>query len=280
MQESQQRGEEFFEAFEGDLSDQELEQQIQSIRSASASLYDRAQELGAPDEMRDAQSASTLSLKLRRDAMEQMGSVIGAATAEAERADAIQTITDQMGSLYASDVLWSQLASPEITAVLDEDDVEAAELPAGNFMPENDATKYLDQTEIVSLLTGVGVDEADTAGLSGLGLVQTTVGDTTLDPETTTTVADDAREVSVEVQNQGESDETGVIVEITLGDQPPVQEELPKIPAGGSEIVNIPIDTLPQPGTEVQLDVFVQPVAGESVTDNNESSYTIVFGGP
>ena len=70
----------------------------------------------------------------------------------------------------------------------------------------------------------------------------------------------------------------GVIVEITLGDQPPVQEELPKIPAGGSEVVNIPIDTLPQPGTEVQLDVFVQPVSGESVTDNNESSYTVLFG--
>ena len=59
-----------------------------------------------------------------------------------------------MGSLYASDVLWTQLASPEITGVLEEDDVEAAELPAGNFMPENDATKYLDQTEIVSLLDG------------------------------------------------------------------------------------------------------------------------------
>jgi hypothetical protein len=278
MQESQQRGEEFFEAFEGGLSDQELEQQIQSIRSASASLYDRAQEIGAPEEMRDAQSASTLSLKLRRDAMEQMGAAIGEATADTERADAITTITDQMGSLYASDVLWTQLGSPEISSVLEADDVDAAELPAGNFMPEGDETKYLDQTEIVSLLTGVGIEEAE-GGLHGLGLVQVTVGDTTLSPDTTNTVADDSREVSVEIQNQGDSDETGVLVQITLGDQEPIEEELPKLQAGSSEIVNIPIDTLPQPGSEVQLDVLVQPVAGESVTDNNEASYTVIFGG-
>jgi hypothetical protein len=277
MQESQQRGEEFFEAFEGDLSDEELEQQIHSIRSASASLYDRAQDIGAPDEMRDAQSASTLSLKLRRDAMEQMGGAIGQATADEERADAIETITSQMGSLYASDVLWTQLASPEITSVLDADDVDSAELPAGNFMPESDATKYLDQTEIVAALTGVGVDEA-AAGLQGLELIQVSVGDTVLSPDAPNTVADDSREVSVEVLNGGDSAQSGVLVTITLGEQPAIEEELPKVEAGGQAEVNIPIDTLPQPGSEVQLDVVVAPVPGESVTDNNQASYTVVFG--
>jgi len=277
MQESQQRGEEFFEALEAGLSDQELEQKIQSIRSASASLLDRAESVSAPDQMRDAQSATTLSLKLRRDAMESIGASIGQATADAERADSIESITQQMGSLYASDVLWTQLAVPEISTVLDEEGIESQELPEGNFMPASDATKFLDQTEIVSLLTGVGIDEAD-AGLHGLGLVQTSVGDSVLDPDATTTVPDNAREVSVQVQNQGETEETGVLVEVTIGDQEPVQEELPKLPPGSTETVNIPIDTLPQPGTEVQLDVFVEPVTGEQVSDNNEATYTIVFG--
>ena len=280
MQESEQRGKEFFEALEGTggLSEQEVEQKVTSIRSASASLLDRAENLDAPDQMRDAQSATTLALRLRRDASEQVAASIGQATADAERTESIETITNQMGSLYASDILWTQLAVPEIGQVLDEEGIESQELPAGNFMPP-DGTKYLDQTEVVSLITGVSGEEA-VAGLHGVGLVQTSVGDTVLSSDAPTTVPDDAREVSIQVQNQGESEESGVLVSITLSGQEPIEEEVPKIPAGSTETVNIALDTLPQPGSEATLDVLIQPVPGEQVSDNNEASYTIIFGTP
>jgi hypothetical protein len=278
MQESQQRGEEFFDALEsGGGSEQELEQQISAIRGASASLLDRAENLGAPDQMREAQSATTLSLRLRRDALEQIAANIGEATADRETTDNVEVIAQQMGSLFASDILWGQLASPEITSVLESEDVETQDLPAGNFMPEGDAAKYLDQTEIAGLIGGVSGDE-EAAGLHGLGLVQTSIGDTALSADTTTTVPSDANEISVEVQNQGESEESEVTVVVTLGDQPPIEKPIPRIDAGATEVANIPIDTLPQPGAEIQLDVLVQPVDGEQVTDNNEATYTIVFG--
>jgi hypothetical protein len=182
-----------------------------------------------------------------------------------------------MGSLFASDILWGQLAASEITSVLEEEDVETQELPAGNFMPEGDAARFLDQTEIAGLIGGVGGDE-EAAGVSGLGLVSTSVGDTGLDPETTTTVPSDANEISVEVQNQGETEETEVIVSVTVGDQASIEKPIPQIEAGSTEVANIPIETLPQPGTEVQIDVLVQPVDGEQVTDNNEATYTVIFG--
>lgn len=278
MQESQTRGGEFFEALEADTgSEQELEQQINAIRGASASLYDRAEDLDAPDQMRDAQTATTLALRLRRDALEQIAANIGEATAEEETADNVEVISTQMGSLFASDILWSQLATDEIASVLEEEDVDAQELPAGNFMPEGNAAQYLDQSEIASLIGGVGGDEGE-AGVSGLGLVSTSIGDASLSPDTTTTVPSDANEISVEVQNQGESEETEVIVSVTLGDQAPVEKPIPRIQAGSTEVANIPIETLPQPGTEVQLDVLVQPVDGELDASNNESTYTVIFG--
>ncbi len=59
-----------------------------------------------------------------------------------------------MGRLYASDILWSQVAVPEIDDVLQDEQVEAQDLPAGNFMPEIDAPEWLDQTEIASLSLG------------------------------------------------------------------------------------------------------------------------------
>jgi hypothetical protein len=276
MQEYQQRGEEFFDALEDPgLTEQSLEEKIRSIRAASASLLERAENVDTPDQMRDAQSALTLSLKLRRDALEQIAANIGAATADEETADAVETITTQMGALYSSDILWSQLAVPEIDEVLRTEDVEASQLPEGNFMP-TDSEKYLDETEIVGLIGGVGGDDAS-AGEHGLGLVGTTIGDITLDSEATTEVADDAREVGVQVQNQGTSEESDVLVSVTVNGEA-VEQTIPVLEAGATETVKLQLATLPQPGTETTIDVLVEPVPGEQVSDNNEASYSVIFG--
>jgi CARDB len=278
MQESEQRGSEFFELVDnpGD-SEQEFEQQVNSLRGASQSLLDRAENIGAPDQMRDAQSAVTLSLKLRRDGLQVIAENAGAATADRETADAIEAITQQMGSLYASDILWTQVGSPEISSVLEDEDVDAPTLPAGNFMPEGpEATEYLDQTTIVERLSGItGGEEA--AGVHGLGLLQVDMSDVTLDPDATTEVPDDAREVEVQVQNQGESDESGIRVTVTLNGEE-LAKTVEELAAGDSTTVTLPVSTLPQPGTEVQLDVNVDPVPGELDSENNQASYTVIFG--
>ncbi len=195
MAESEQRGKDFFEAIE-DSTEIELQNRVSSLRGASESLLDRAENLGVPDQMRDAQSATTLALRLRRDGLGSISSNVTEAAADAETADAIESITNAMGAFYASDILWDQVARPEIEEVLQEEGVEGGlELDSenfGNFMPENSGTQFLDQTEIAELFSGV--TGADTSGgLSGLGLVQTSVGGTTLDPTTTATVPDDCQ---------------------------------------------------------------------------------------
>lgn len=279
MAESQQRGEDFFDSIE-DSSEIELRNRVSSLRSASQSLLDRAESIGVPDQMRDAQSATTLALRLRRDGLDKVSENVTGAAADAETADAIEQITDAMGGFYASDILWQQVADPEIQQVLDTEGVEGfEELPAGNFMPENSGTQYLDQTEIATLFGGVGADTA-AAGLHGLGLVQTMIGDTTLDPDTTTTVPDDASEVAVDVQNQGDSEEVDVEVSVTLEGGEPITTPIRSIAPGATGTAKVRLNPLPQPGSEVTLEVLVSPVSGESVTDNNESSYSVIFGSP
>ena len=211
MLESQQRGEEFFAALEGEggLTEQQAEQRIAAVRGASATLLDRAEDLDAPGQMRDAHSAITQALKLRRDALEKIAENIGQATADTERADSIDTVTTQMGSLYASDILWSQLAMPEMESVIESEGVDASDLPPGNFMPEDDPTEFLDQTSVTELLNNLSGEEV-TAGVHGLELVQVDMGDVTLSPDSTTTVDSAANEVSVQVQNGGDSEESGV----------------------------------------------------------------------
>lgn len=279
MQESEQRGSELFDALEDDnLTDVQLKDKISSVRSASSSLLDRAENVSTPDQMADAQSATTQALRLRRDALELITANIGAATGDTETTEAIETISNQMAALFASDVLWAQLAVPEIGDVLTADDLEAPELPPGNFLPANDPTKYLDETEVVSLVAGAD-SGASTGGLRGLELAQVSVGDTALSADQTTTVADNAREIRVQVLNGGEQVERAVNVIVTVDDQE-VSEPIPQIEAGATEEAAIPLETVPQPGSEVTIEVLVEPVPGEQVSDNNQATYTVIFGSP
>jgi hypothetical protein len=275
MQESEQRGKDFFDTIESpDNTSITLQNRISALRGASESLYDRARNIGVPGQMDDAQDAAVLALRLRRDGLDTISQNVGQAAARTETADAITAIQEEMGSFYASDILWTQVAVPEINDVLDSEQVETQDLPAGNFMPD-DALDWLDQTRIAEVFGSLtGSDIA--AGTHGLGLLSTSIGDTTLSADSTTTVPDDAREIAVEVQNQGESDEAGVRVVVTINGQE-LQDAI-DLNAGESGTVRLPMQTLPQPGTETTVDVLVQPVPGEAVADNNEASYTIIFG--
>jgi hypothetical protein len=277
MQESEQRGADFFGLLNSPSGSSSLDfrSQVLANRDASQALLDRAENLDTPGQMDDAQAAVTQSLTLRRDALSVIAENVTQATAAAQTADAISRITDQMGALYASDVLWRQIGSPDIREVLSEEDVDAPQLPAGNFMPDN-ATDFLDQTELVTKLNGI-VGQATTGGIHGLELVGTTIADTALTADATTTVPADAQEIEIEVQNGGDSDETGIQVEIVINGQE-LNGTLQALDAGDVGTVKVPLTTKPQPGAETTIEVNVVPVPGEQLSDNNSATYTVVFG--
>jgi hypothetical protein len=41
--------------------------------------------------------------------------------------------------------------------------------------------------------------------------------------------------------------------------------------------VTVPLDPAPSKGDEVTIEVFVEPVLGEQVADNNEATYEVTF---
>jgi CARDB len=277
MQQSEQSGTDFFELLNSPSGSGSLDvkNQVLAQRDASQNLLDRAHDISVPGQMDDAQSAVTQSLQLRADALGVIAENVGQATASAQTGDAIAKISDEMGSLYASDILWTQIGSPDIKEVLDEENVDSPALPAGNFMPDN-ATDFLDQTTLVEKLNGI-VGAPTTGGSHGLGLLQTSIGDTTLAADSTTTVPSDASEIAIQVQNQGDSDESGIDVTVTINGEE-LNGTLQALDAGEADTVKIPLTTKPQPGTDTSVEVLVEPVSGEQVTTNNEATYTVVFG--
>ena len=279
MGESEQRGKDFFELLEspGNTTAIEYRDQVNSLRGASESLLNRAENLDPPGEMQEGNDAVLLTLKLRRDALGTIGDNVSAALGTSERAEPIARITDQMKALYASDILYSQVAVPDIDGVIESEGVtNAQKLPPGNFMPEGTAQDWLDQNKVIEALGGVSATSA-VSGSHGIGLLSVSIGGTALTPDVPANVASNANEIDVQVQNQGDTDENDVEVVVTIGGEEFTQT-IPSIAPGGTESAKIGLPTLPQPGTETTVDVSVTPVSGEQVTDNNSASYTVTFG--
>jgi hypothetical protein len=274
MQQSEQSGRDFFNLLNGSSSTSsslDAQQEVLRQRDTSQTLLDRAHDIGVPGKMHDAQNAVIQTLTLRRDALSSIAESVPQATARTQTGNAVETISNAMGSLYASDVLWTQIGKPEIENVLDDEGVDATPLPAN-------ATDYLNQTTLVSKLnTLTGQTATTTGGVHGLQLESTSVGGTTLTPDSTNSVSADAQEIDIQITNSGDSDETGISVTATLGGSQ-LTGQLQALSAGESGTVKIPITTKPTPGTDTTLEVVVNPVAGEQITTNNTSTYSVVFG--
>jgi hypothetical protein len=120
-------------------------------------------------------------------------------------------------------------------------------------------------------------------GIHGLGLVQTVVdpGGTVLDPAAPATVTvDGPPELAIDVQNQGDSEESDVAVSFQLsGGAETIEGEasITRITAGTTKTVRIPIQPDPPTGEALTLEVTVQPVPGEEIEDNNTSTYQVTF---
>ena len=126
MQQSEQSGRDFFNLLNGSSgssSSLDAQQEVLRQRDTSQTLLDRANDLSAPGQMHDAQNAVIQTLTLRRDALSSIAQNVTQATARTQTGTAIIAISNAMGSLYASDILWTQIGKPEIENVIDDHQV-------------------------------------------------------------------------------------------------------------------------------------------------------------
>ena len=278
MSESGSRGNQFFDQLEspGESSDLQYQQQVQLLRGASESLLTRAEELNPPDQLIDANQATLVALRLRRDALTKIAAQITAALGDAERAEAIAVITEQMSSLYASDVDYLQGAVPQTKRVLEDEGIEDVRVSEARFMPPPPTgLEWLNQTKVISAL-GLVSGTAPATGTHGIGLLSVSAGGVALSPDSANELPANTRSIDVQVQNQGESEETGVRVTVTL-DGATSTGTIESIAPGATSTVSIDLGQAPGIGTETTLGVLISPVPGEGVTDNNSADYQVIF---
>jgi hypothetical protein len=278
MGESNQVGQDFFTLLSdtGGRDVTEFASQVKSYRGASETLYDRGKNLDAPGPMSNAKNAIVITLEMRRNAMTTISDQIDTALGKENAIEAQKQIADQITVLFASDSVYSSVALPEIQRVVNDEGISGVPtLGPGNFVPEP-PEKWLDPTTVTDALSSVSGTDTTTPGLHGLELLQTQVGDTQLIPDTPVTVSSSTPQLNVEVQNGGESEETDISITVTVGGTT-LNATIPSIGAGDTATAKIPITPVPPSGEQTTVEVNVEPVPGETLTDNNSSTYTVTF---
>lgn len=277
VDETAQTSEAFFGKLEepAGLSVTEFVAEVNADRGAMDSYETRVDGLDAPGDMAHAQRALELVYELRSGAMAEIAEQMSTALGDAGSKRATAIIANQMQRLLASDALYAAVVRPQIDGALTDNGIEESDVPKSVFVPEG--IKWLDESAVGAALGSVsGASGTATPGVHGLGLVGVSVSGSELSEGAPTSVAgEETPEVEVQVQNQGESTESGVTVSVAVNGGNTLQQDISSIAAGETQSVSIPLT--PAPNGEVTLEVDVQTVPGEQVSGNNKASYEVVF---
>jgi hypothetical protein len=257
----------------GSLSVTEFEAEVNADRSAMDNYASRVDSLSAPGDMGRAQNGLELVYELRSSAMGEIADKMPTALGDAGAAKATAAIAAQMQKLLAADVLYATVVRPEINGVLASNGIQGSDVPKSEFLPEG--TAWLEESKVSGALGSIsGASGTAAPGVHGLGLGSVSVSGTELGEEVASVAAEETPEVEVEVENQGESTENGIGVTVSVNGSE-LQGTIESIGAGETSSVSIPLT--PTPSGEVTLEVDVETVPGEQVSENNEASYTVVF---
>jgi len=277
VHETGQTSESFFAKLSnpGTLTVTDFVSEVEADSSAMDNYSTRVNALDTPGDMKSAQSALELVYELRASAMAKIADRMSTALGNVGAEKAMAVIANQIRTLAAGDVLYAEIVRPEIDGVLADSGIEGHDVPQGIFVPEEN--RWLEESSVSTALGSVsGATGTATPGVHGLGLITTSVSGTELTPDSVTSVSiEETPEVEVQVQNQGESTENGITVSVTVDGGNTLQGTISSIEASETESVSIPLTSTPT--GQVTLEVDVQTVPGERVSDNNKASYTVNF---
>ena len=259
------------------------ENALNGERVASSGLVDQAGDLDVPDELSTAQRYLLETLELRRDGVAGVANAVPQALADQERRQSTARVSQMMRVFSASDVIYAGRYVPNLENALQDEEVAAEKPVPSAFVPD---PEWLDPAFVADQIAGIrggggDEDQAAAPGLHGNGLGTVTVGGVALVPggSATVPVTDDLG-FEVQVANQGDNTETDVGVRVTVGeggDAYENSEAIDEIAAGETKTVTVPLDERPPTGENVPVEVEVEPVPGEDVTDNNTATFTVIF---
>lgn len=261
----------------------QVETQINPLIHEAEVQASRVRGLSVPSGMGGAQNDLLLVFDLRHEGVEKVAEKVRTALGSQNK-QASTEVAGDMENFLASDVIYSQRVAPLIQQTLTGAGIHEQTPTTSNFLPN---IGWLEPATVMARLTGGKSSSSSTngaiaPGTHGHAITGTTVGSTTLQPAPTVnhvTGTSANPTFTVMVENGGSNPETNVKVEVTVtsgGKQIKGSHVINKTEPGQSYPVDIPVEGV-TPNVASSVTAYVQPVPGETNTENNKATYDVVF---
>jgi hypothetical protein len=264
------------------LTQADLETRLGGLIQQAQLDVTRAQDIDPPGPLTPANAHAIEALDLRVSGVQGLLDTFRATKDGDDASAAGEQLAAQGERLQASDVVWKDLFQGAATETMAAEGVHDVKAPASVFVQNPDLYTARSMSSIWQRVHGASTG-GTSPGSHGSALVYTKVQPANIQLSTTSeTKINISTDLSFEVgvQNSGENQEVGVKVTLTIPAQPtPIVKNgtIDVIDPGETKIVTFS-DFPDFPfGENVNIQVSVKPVPGESNTGNNSAEYPVVF---
>jgi hypothetical protein len=257
-----------------------VEVQVNQLRDQAQTITERARKLSVPGEMVGAQRALLMGLGLTVEGLTKIASQLPSALG-GQAKQASTNIAGAMETFLANDILYSQRVVPLIQETLNGNGIHGLATSPSRFLPN---LGWLEPNTVQSRLTGQGSSGSQNGvapGTHGSALVSVAVGTNTLEGEPTINhiTGGGSPTFTVTVENTGSNAESNVKVDITVtagGKQYKASHVINSTQPGTKVNVEIPVAGIPL-GVASKIEAFVEPVPGETNSENNKGTFLAIF---
>ncbi|HEU0250898.1 MAG TPA: hypothetical protein VFR48_09255 [Solirubrobacteraceae bacterium] len=256
----------------------EVGQRVDEDRVTAEQQAEAAKKLSVPGSMSSAQRNFLLTMNMRVEGVSKIANLVRTALG-GQAPQAASSIAGAMEIFLASDIVYSQRVVPLIQEALKSGGVSGQSTQTSRFLPN---LTWLQTSTVQAKLTGeTPSGGAVTPGTHGSSLKGVSVGTNTLaSGGTLNHVSGGANPTfTVMVENAGSNPETNVKVDISVtseGKTLTASHLIDKTEPGSTTNVDIPVTGVTL-GAASRVSVNIEPVPGETDTENNKGSYLVIF---
>jgi hypothetical protein len=263
------------------LKQEDLDAKLGGYVQQAESLVQKAQELKPPGPLHDANDGAAEALQFRVAGLKGLQKAFED-TANADDATAAgQQLSVPAQRLLTSDIVWSDRFQTVAQNVMEQENVQGVQVPPSDFVATDDLVSARTLATIWQRIQGAATGGSGGTHGSGIAYVKALPSGTQLSTTTTTTIKATVRlAFEVGVKDTGDSQEVRVKVTLTIPKTPsPIVKTgvIPIIDPGETKTVTLTVGNLVPFGDTSSVKVDVEPVQGETYTQNNTAEYPVIF---
>ena len=256
----------------------ELRSQLEGLRQQQAQIVTNAGKLDPPGPLRDEQESLVEAMQFRVSGLNGLAVALGSVQGTPSTAVSGERLATQAQRLTTSDVVYQDLFKAGSIAVMGKEGVRGVPVPDSVFVQNPDFGSPTFWKQTVDRLTQ-GPKSGGLHGSQISGVVVQPGNQHLSTTQDNTVQASDRLSFQVLVKNSGDSQETQVVVTLTIKQNPVVRKTQTIAVISPGETKTVIFSDLPPPnfGTPVKVQVSVEPVTGETNTGNNTAEYSVIF---